>query len=257
MTPHEAFAEGRLTEAVSLQETAVAEGPSDPATRLFLVELLAFAGRLDEARSHLALIDSDDPSWPASARGFRRLLRAERQRVRSRRPAILPEPIPRHAKCRWLAVKRLRDQQPEEAVRWVDRADASSPDVSGFVNGREFDSLRDADDRFSSVLEAFVGGRYTWFPWEAVRRVKFEPPRFPLDRLFCPAEIRLRDGTDHQAHLPLAYPSPQAVDDVFALGLETDRICPDGGPIRCIGGKLLMVGEDEVPLIECRMIEIR
>jgi type VI secretion system protein ImpE len=45
---------------------------------------------------------------------------------------------------------------------------------------------------------------------------------------------------------------------VFALGTETDHVCPDNGPTRCIGGKLLLVGEeDEVPLSDCRFIEVR
>ena len=258
MTPHDAFAEGRLTEAVGLQEEAVAERPTEPTVRLFLVELLAFAGRLDEARSHLAIVDSDDPAWPASARAFRRLLRAEHRRsVRPRKPVILPEPIPRHAKCRWLAVKAIRDGDPEGAVRWVDRADAATPDVRGFVDGREFQGLRDADDRFGSVLEAVVGSDYVWFPWEVVRRVKLGPARYTLDRLFRPAEIGLRDGTSYPAHLPLIYPGSSDADGVFAVGLETDRVCPDGGPIRCIGGKLLMIDDDEVPLAECQMIEVR
>ncbi|MDB5312477.1 MAG: ImpE protein [Gemmataceae bacterium] len=258
MTPHDAFAEGQLADAIALQEAVVADRPADPAARLFLVELLAFAGRLGEARTQLARIDSADPAWPASARSFRQLFRAERRRsVRVRRPTILPEPIPRHAKRRWLAVKSLRDGHPDDAVRWADRADAVTPDVSGFLDGRQFDGLRDADDRFASVLEAFAGGEPIWFPWEAVRRVKLGPAKYSLDRLFRPAEVRLRDGIDYPVHLPLVYPGSHAADGVFAVGLETDRVCPDGGPIRCVGGKLLMVEDDEVPLGECRMIEIR
>lgn len=258
MSPHDAFAEGRLTDAVSLQEAAVTEHPDDPTARLFLVELLVFAGRLDEARSHLALIESDDPAWPASARAFRRLIRIEKRRsVAIRRPLILPEPIPPHAKRRWLAVKRLRDADPDEAVRLVDAADAATPEVRGFLDGREFESLRDADERFASVLEAAVGGDYVWFPWEAVRRVKLEPARYTLDRLYRPAEVQLTDGTARRVHLPLVYPTSSAADGVFAVGLETDYVCPDGGPTRCIGGKLLLVDDEEVPLADCRMIEIR
>ncbi|MBX9628343.1 MAG: tetratricopeptide repeat protein [Gemmataceae bacterium] len=257
MTPHELFAEGRLVEAVALQEAAVADRPADPAARLFLVELLAFAGRLTEARSHLDEIDSDDPGWPASRQGFRRLLRAEWRRAAGRRPVVLPEPAPRHARCRWRAVRCLRDDQPEEAVNWVDRADESSPDLAGFLDGQEFDGLRDADDRFASVLEVFAGGDYLWVPWEAVRRVALRPARYALDRLFRPADLRLTDGTELAVHLPLVYPGSHEADDEFALGLETDRVCPDGGPVRCVGGKLLMVGAAEVPLAECRMIEVR
>jgi type VI secretion system protein ImpE len=258
MTPHEALAEGRLAEAVARQEAIVAADPSDPAARLFLVELLAFAGQLDDARSHLALIDSDDPAWPAWARHFRRLLRAERRRsVRVRRPEVLPPPAPRHAKRRWLAVKALRDARPDDAVRWIDRADEAAPEVRGFIDGREFGSLRDADDRFASVLEAVVGGEYVWLPWESLRRVTLAPSNAPLDQLYRPAEVRLRDGTAHAVHLPLVYPRSHEADGVFAVGLETDYVCPDGGPTRCVGGKVLLADDAEVPLAECRMIEVR
>ncbi|HEY3790100.1 MAG TPA: tetratricopeptide repeat protein, partial [Urbifossiella sp.] len=159
MTPSEDFAEGRLAEAVALQETILRERPADGAARFLLVELLAFTGRFDEARSHLSMIESDDPAWPDSARMIRQLFRAERRRSQSiRRPTILPEPIPRHAKARWLAVRLLRDGDPKAALRWIDRAETYSPELRGFIDGREFESLRDADDRFASILEAFVNG---------------------------------------------------------------------------------------------------
>ncbi len=258
MTPHEAFADGQLAEAVSLQEAAVAARPEDAAARLFLVELLAFAGRLDDAETHLAAVRSDDPAWPASRRAFRRLFRAERQRsVTVRRPLVLPEPVPAHAKRRWLAAKRLRDDHPAEAVRWLDKADDDSPVVRGFLDGQEFDSLRDVDERFGTVLEAFLDGRWVWFPWEQLRRVTIDLPRYALDRLYRPAGVRLRDGTDLRVHLPLVYPGSHAHDGVFAAGLETDRVCPDDGPIRCVGGRLLAASDAEVPLAECRMIEVR
>lgn len=265
MTPHELFAEGRLAEAVAEQEAAVADRPDDPAARLFLVELLAFAGRPRDAAAHLRDIRTDDPAWPASARSFRRLLRAEwRRSVRGRRPVVIPEPVPRHAKLRWRAVRDLRggefrDPDPDAAVRCIDRADALTPEVAGFLDGQRFDGLRDADDRFASVLEAVAGGDYVWFPWEAVARVKLGPANYTLDRLLRPAEVRLKDGTEYPVHLPLVYPGSHDADGAFAVGLETDRVCPDGGPVRCIGGKLLLVDDeaDEVPLAECRMIELR
>jgi len=258
MSGRELFAEGRLTEAVAAQEAAVAEQPDDATLRLLLVELLTFAGELDAARSHLAIIESDDPAWPSAARSFRRLIRAERRRSQAiRKPAILPEPIPRHAQARWLSMKALCNENPEDAIRWVDRADRLAPEVRGFLDGQEFHDIRDADDRFGSVLEAFIQGRYIWFPWESVGRVKLEPDKYLLDRLFRPAEVRLKDGTEFAVHLPLVYPGSHEHGGEFAIGLQTDRVCPDDGPLRCVGGKLLLVQDDEVPLAECQMIEIR
>lgn len=259
MSPHDALADGRLTDAVALQEDLVADAPADPAARLFLVELYAAAGRFDDATTHLDRIDSPAPTWPEFARSLHRLFRAERRRSEEgRKPVIRPEPIPAHAKRRWLAIKSLYEARPDRAVGWIDRADAATPEVRGFLDGQEFVGLRDADDRCASVLEAHVGGEFFWLPWEAVRRVKFAPAESLLDRLLRPAEVRLADGTEFPAHLPLVYPRSAAVDDVFALGLETDHVCPDGGPTRCVGGKLLLVGDGaEVPLGDVRMIEIR
>lgn len=251
--------DGRLADAVALQEGAVAASPADPATRRLVVDLLAFAGRLDDALEHLARIDSDEPEWPEVERTFHRLFRAERLRtLDGREPTILPDPPPTHAARRLKAVKFLRRANPAGAVKAVDAADSASPVVRGFIDGREFDALRDADDRFASVLEAFRGGEYLWVPWEALRKVRLAPAAALLDQLYRPATLTFRDGTTADVHLPLVYPASYRADGVFALGSETDHVCPDNGPTRCVGGKLLLVGDDdEVMLSECRLIEVR
>jgi type VI secretion system protein ImpE len=255
MTALEAFAAGRLAEAVALQEAAVAAQPANPPARLALAELLLFTGRLDEVRSHLAIIESDDPAWPASARVYRGICRAASRR--DRRPLFVPDPPPDHAKARWMAIRALRLGEPQRALKWSDRADNGSPPLRGFVDGREFEELRDADDRFASVLEAFHRGRCVWFPWEAIRRVKLEPAKYLLDRFARPASVRLATGEEWAVHLPLIYPGSHDADGEFAVGFEMDYICPDDGPVRCIGGRVLLADEDEVPLADLTMIELR
>jgi type VI secretion system protein ImpE len=259
MTVHELLAESRLTEALALQEAAVASAPTDPAARRLLIDLCAFAGRLDDALEHLTLIDTDDPDWPEAARGLHRLFRAERLRtIECREPTIFPDPPPKHAVRRLQAVKLLRRARPDDAVRAVDSADALAPALSGFIDGREFDGLRDADDRFGSVLEVFRGGEYVWVPWEALRKVVLAPAAVLLDQLYRPAVLTLRDGTAVDVHLPLVYPASYRAEGEFALGAETDHVCPDNGPTRCVGAKLLLVGEDdELALSECRFIEVK
>jgi len=176
--------------------------------------------------------------------------------VSPREPRILPEPAPSHAKCRWRAIQQLHEGKPDEAVDSIDAADAVSPHLHGFIDGQEFDGLRDADDRFASVLEAFLGEEYIWFAWEGLRKVALAPAE--ADQQLRPAVITLKNGREWQVHLPLIYPDSEVADEAFALGHETDHICPDKGPTRCIGGKLLLVGDGaEVLLAECRMIEVR
>src|SRR5262245_24474051 len=184
MTPHEALTEGQLALAVALQEAAVAANPGDPAARRLLVDLLAFAGRHDDALEHLALIHSDEPEWPEVERKLHRLFSADRLRsVEWREPQVRPEPPPKHATRRWLAIKNIRRANPDAAVRCVDAADSVAPHLRGFLDGQEFDGLRDADDRFATVLEAFHGGEYVWFAWEGLRKVTLAPATVLLDQL--------------------------------------------------------------------------
>jgi type VI secretion system protein ImpE len=258
MTPHEAFVAGRLAEAVELQEALVRENPGEVSPRVALIELLLFTGELDDVRTHLAIVDSDDPAWPDAARTFKQIIRAERRRShRVRRPIVVPEPPADHAKARWMAVRSLRDGDPVRAMKWIDRADARSPVLRGFLDGREFHEIRDVDDRFASVLEAFVDGRYVWFPWEAVSRVKLEPAKYAMDRFARFANVRLKDGGEFGAYLPLIYPGSHEADGAFAVGLETDLIGDDDGPVRALGGKELIVDDDEIALGDVTMIELR
>ncbi len=259
MTVHDMLAEGRLADAVASQETTVGAAPTDSGARRLLIDLLAFAGRFDDALTHLDRIESDEPEWPEAARGLHRLFRSERLRTaEGRAPTITPDPAPKHATRRWRAVQLVRRARPDDAVRAIDAADAVSPVIRGFINGREFEGLRDADDRFGSVLEAFRGGEYLWVPWEALRKVVLAPAAALLDQLYRPAVLTFRDATTADVHLPLVYPASYRAEGEFALGTETDHVCPDNGPTRCVGGKLLLVGEDdEVLLSDCRMIEVR
>jgi type VI secretion system protein ImpE len=259
MTVHDMLAEGRLADAVAHQERAAEAAPGDFSARRLLIDLLAFAGRFDEALEHLDKIDSADPDWPEAARGLHRLFRSERLRtLEGREPTVHPDPPPKHATRRWRAVQLIRRARADDATRAVDAADAVSPDLLGFVDGRPFDGLRDADDRFGSVLEAFRGGEYLWVPWEALRKAVLAPAAVLLDQLYRPAALTFRDGTTADVHLPLVYPASYRAEGTFALGTETDHVCPDNGPTRCIGGKLLLVGEDdELMLSECRFIEVK
>lgn len=259
VTVHDMLSEGRLTDAVAHQRAAVGAAPGDPGARRLLVALLAFAGRFDDATEHLAHIRTDEPEWPEAERALHRLLRSERLRtLDGREPTVLPEPPPKHALRRWKAVKLLRRADPEAAAKAVSAAAAATPVVRGLIDGREFDGLRDADDRFASVLEAFRGGEYLWVPWEALREVRLAPAGALLDRLYRPAGLTFRDGTTADVHLPLVYPASYRARGAFALGAETDHVRPENGPARCAGSKLLLAaGGASVPLSACHHIEIR
>ena len=254
MTPQTALAEGRLTDAMELQLAAVAIRPTDPAARLFLFELQLLANRFRDAWESLNAIESPDPAWPKSRQWYRRLVRAACDRYRGRPPEFIAE-VPRHAARRSRAIRAIRRNEAADALLWIDRADHRSPHLLGHVDGREFDGLRDADDRFASVLEAFVGAAYFWLPFEQIHRLTVSVAKGIAENAYRPARIRLSDGAEFSAVLPLVYPG--SVDDVHSLGMETDHVNPDGGPMRCVGSKLLLLGEEELSLGDIRQLDVK
>jgi type VI secretion system protein ImpE len=255
MTARDLLADGNLSGAVAAQLAHVARWPADPAARLFLAELLALAGDLPAARDELRLIDSPDPGWPGQRRRFVHVLKAEHARsVRGRRPAF-PHPAPVHARARRRALLALQAGDPAAAERWIDRADEAAPHLLGHWNGREFDGLRDAGDRFAQVLEAFAGEHYVWLPLDQVRRVRLDPPAGVLDVAFRPARVTLVGGQELAVVVPLTYPGSAAAGDAFALGQDVDF--PDrGGPACGVGAKVYMLGDEEVALADCRQLDV-
>jgi type VI secretion system protein ImpE len=254
MTARDALADGRLADAVAAQRVAASDTPADPAARLFLFELLTLSGHFTHARQELLAIDSLDPAWPASRRGFRRLLAAIRHRERFRKPFLLTPP-PAHLKSRWLAA-RDAGGDGERAVDFADRADAALPELTGFVDGREFVGLRDSDDRFAGVLELLVGRRWVWVAVEHVRMLALKDPLAVLDLVYRPGQLKLTDGREFAVTVPLVYPKSSAHGDDFALGQTVDWT--DGGGLTCgLGAKVLTAGDEDVALSECRMFEIR
>jgi type VI secretion system protein ImpE len=256
MSPRDAYEAGELEAAVRLQAEVVACRPADPVAGMFLFELLALSGRLRDARAQLMVVETDDPAWPRVRRGFRRLLRAAYRRQRGRRPGFFAG-IPRHARRRWSAIKALAGDDPARAVRKVDRADAASPVVCGHIDGREFRGLRDADDRFGSVLEAFFGGQYVWIPFEHLRRISLRPALGPLDAAYRPVRVKLATGDEFDSHLPLVYPGSDDYGGAFACGQEIDYVEADDGPAICVGARVLMTGDEELLLGDVKQLDVR
>jgi type VI secretion system protein ImpE len=151
------------------------------------------------------------------------------------------------------AVQALRGGQQAEAVRLLAEADAAAPPVQGTLNGKAFEGLRDCDDLFGPVLEVLAHGDYYWLPLEQVEILTANPPKFPRDLLWFPARIEVRDGPRGDVFLPALYPgSHEAGDDQLKLGRSTDWKQAEGGPVRGVGARTFLAGEDGVSLLEWR-----
>jgi type VI secretion system protein ImpE len=258
MSAGDLYRAGKLQEAIDAQVQEVKANPADQARRLFLFELSAFAGDLDRAQRQIDALKFEEAELETAQLGYRKLLESERARRRlfaeGVQPQFLGDP-PEHVGLRLEAVNRLRENRPAEAVELLNRANAAAP-VHGQLNGKPFDCLRDCDDLFGAVLEVMAHGNYFWVPLERVEALMMRPPRFPRDLLWVPARLELKD-TAGDVFLPALYPGThEHADDAVRLGRMTDWKAAEGMPVRGLGLRTFLAGDDAVSLVEWRELHL-
>lgn len=225
------FDEGRLDEAIQALGADLREDPTDVRRRIFLFELLCFAGELDRAEKQLDVV------------------------ARAGREAELGAWLYRAA----LHADRLRQ---EMFAAGTPPAAGAAPPVSGTLNGRPFASLTDADPRLGARLEVFAAGQYTWIPFAQLASVTLQAPRTLRDTLWAPARVQAAPAFQGvelgEVLLPVLAPlSWRHPEGEVRLGRVTDwDEGVDGGEPVPVGQKLLLVDGEPVPFLEIRALEI-
>jgi len=263
MSASELYQAGKLDEAIAAQVQGVKASPGDPNKRLFLFELLLFAGDLERAKRQLDAVRYDEPERDSMVDRYRRLLEAEEFRRRVFREGILPQFLtapPEHLGKRLQAIQWLRGGQPAEAMKVLREADAAAGAAAGMLNGKAFTLLCDADGLFGPTLEVMAHADYYWLPLEQVETLALNPPKFPRDLVYLPARLSVKGGPTGEVFLPTLYPgSHEAADPQLKLARMTDWKAPAEGeeaPARGVGAKLFLVDDDAVPLLEWRELQI-
>jgi len=259
MTAAELYKAGKLADAIAAQTQEVKSSPADQNKRLFLFELLTFAGELDRATKQMDVLKYEQIELQTAATAYRRLLDAEAKRrqlfSQSLKPEFFTEP-PEHVGLRLEAINRLREHKPAEAKELLDRANAGGQAFKGTLNDKPFDSLRDGDDLFAFVLEVMAHGVYYWVPLDQVEAVSMKPPRFPRDLLWVPARLEMATSAG-DVFLPALYPNSHAhPDEQVKLGRTTDWKELPGGPMLGVGLRTFLVGDDASSLMEWRSLQI-
>jgi type VI secretion system protein ImpE len=232
MTPKELLQAGRLTEAVAALSAELRDNPSDIKRRVFLFELLSFAGDYERAEKHLRLLGEAGPQAEMAVLLYRGVLAAERARQET------------------FAKREYSLMGPREATAFT-----------GMLNGQPFQMLADADARIGPRLETFSAGSYLWLPFAHLAWIEIEPPRRLRDLLWIPAKVRTGPALQAMelgevlipALSPLSWKHP---DDQVRLGRETVWEEEDGEEEVPYGQKMLLVDGEEVPLLEVRKLEI-
>jgi type VI secretion system protein ImpE len=260
MSASELFKAGQLQPAIDAQVKEVKANPADSGKRLFLFELLAFAGDLERAKKQIDALQFTEPGQVAAVQDYRHNLEAEQARRRLFRDGAEPKflvPPGDNVGLRLEAVRQLREQRGAEAAELLARAEAATPPVRGLLNDRPFATLRDCDDRFGTVLEVFAQGVYYWVPLEQVEGLALNAPAFPRDLLWLPARLTVREGPSGEVFLPALYPgSHEDGRDPVRLGRESDWAGAASGPVLGRGARTFLVEDDAVGLLEWRQLQM-
>jgi type VI secretion system protein ImpE len=264
-TAQELFDAARLSDAIKVQTEAVRAYPSRPEERSVLFALLCFAGDLERASRQLeALGLGQGPTVEMRTSVYRSLLAAETERREvwaGRGKPLLALDAPPTLEKRLAALSRWRAGDLAGATRLLDAAAADAVEVSGRLNGRPFEQLRDTDDFGASVLEVYAQGRCLWLSFEQVRRLEIPEPEGLLDLVFPPARLLDRRGNEAMVFLPALYAgSHEQSDDRLRLGRMTEWVEVPGLGGRGVGQKVLLAvhgeSDEECGLLDVRTLEV-
>jgi type VI secretion system protein ImpE len=261
MNAGELFKAGKLQAAIDAQLQEVKRNPADQAKRMFLFELLVFAGDLDRARRQIDAITFGEVERDTVVLGYRKLLDAEVDRRKlfseGKKPQFIGTP-PEHVQWRLDAINCLRGNQQKEAKELLDKANAAVTPRPGLLNVTPFTSLRDGDDLFAIVLEVMAKGVYSWVPFEVIDSMALNPPRSPRDLIWFPARLQLRNGQSGEVFLPALYPGTHThADDQLRLGRMTDWQAAEGGPVLGVGLRTYIAEGHGIPLLDWRELEFQ
>jgi type VI secretion system protein ImpE len=229
-TAREHFSAGRLESAIEALGGELRSNPTDTQRRVFLFELLVFAGQYDRADKQLDILAKGGPDNELAVLPYRAALQGERIREHMFSTGDFP-------------------QSPAPAP------------VSGTLNGRPFASIEDADPRVGARLELMAGGRYMWIPFAYVQALHQDPPKQLRDLRWTPARVSSSTAVKEvelgEVLLPALTPMAWKQEDPeLRLGRATDwEEAPDGDYLP-VGQKLLRVDGELIPLLEVRDLVI-
>ena len=222
------YRSGNLRAAIEALGDELKKQPLDAKRRTFLFELLCFAGEYGRAEKQLDILSDSSSEAAAGAMLYRSALHAERERQEMFSGDNLP-------------------------------VAAAHPSPAGELNGAAFGGLTDADPRIGAHLEVFIAGSYTWIPFACIESVETQAPKRLRDLIWLPAALRTTEDFRLQdlgeVLLPAVAPlSFKHHDETVRLGRVT--VWEEDAKYGAVpfGQKLLLSGEEEIPLLDIRKL---
>lgn len=234
MDAQQLFRAGKLTEAISALNLQLRDNPADQRARTFLFELLCFTGDYDRAEKQLNILEQE-----------------------GNKDSFLATLLYKAA----LHAEKLREEMFEKKRFPLQRPDDGNSLVQGKLNGKEFQSLADADPRIGEKLELFAAGDYLWISFHDIAALRLEPPKRLRDLVWAPAKLvtgpAFRSRDLGEILLPAISPlSWQHPDETVRLGRVSEWCEDETGEVAPFGQKNLLVDGEEFPLLEVRELEV-
>lgn len=259
MNAGELFREGKLVEATEMARQEVKSQPTDTSKRIRLSQLLLFCGDWERADKQMEVVSMQAPESAVGVALLRQLIRGEVMRQQ-----FFAEGRSPHFLCaddtaiqlRLQAFLAARDGQTAEAMGLLEQAEQVTGRLTGCCDGQPFTGLRDLDDLLGTVLETITpNGKYFWVNMHSVRSLQFYPPEQMHDLIWRRATAAIQDGPEGDVYIPVLYPGSHAhVDDLVRLGRKTDWT--DTAPVRGVGQRELLIGDDVRPLLELEQLSV-
>ena len=257
-TAGDALRAGDIAGALATATAAVKAAPTDADARWLMAEILLLSGQAERADRMLDAAALHEPN-PAVLE-FRKLLRAEVLRTQVLREGRAPkyqgdDATPaQQAALRARMLLRLGDVAgANAAAAEVESLRTPAPGRLEDASGASvaFDDLRDADDLLAAELEVLTtAGDHMLVPVARIRSLSFDAPRRTRDLVWRRCSIDLKDGTEGVVFLPAIYLGAAAeTDNALLLGRATEWTDAAEGPVRGRGQRLLLVGEQAMPLV--------
>lgn len=260
MNPSELFRAGKLAEAVTAAQDWAKSKPMDLENRMLMSQLWLFVGDLERADKQAEFVAQQSPEFAVGIALLRQLIRGEMARrqffVEGLSPRFLA-PDDSQLQMRVAAAVALREGDPAEAERLLAQAEQERAPASGHGDGQPFADMRDLDDLFGPVLEAVTAnGRYYWINLSTVRSLEFHEPTSYYDYHWRRATVSIVNGPDGDVYLPVLYPmSHEHHSDAVRLGRET--IWSETSPVRGMGQRMYLMGEEAISILEMRQFGIQ
>ena len=258
MTIKDLIKSGELADARAQLIEKVKTSPADSAARTLLFQVLILLGEFDKADRHLDTLAVQDKTANPAYFEYKNLLLAEKERLKVIKHDALPSFLPKtpvYFDIYYQAIKKLKEENLSEAVDLFQQVESHISPISGTINGKPFDGIKNTDTTLAYFLETITHDRYVWIPFEEIREVIITPPKTLFDLIWIPASITTWEGLTMNCVLPVIYPNSSSHEnDLIKMGKMTEWNSLGGHFVQGLGQQVFEIDGEDMALLEIEQI---